>query len=81
MMTGNGPMAKTKDPQQVAATAAIKAQRDVEAARAMREYRAEEAAVRASTARLRALRLARDAEIGALVNQAKSSKKVAKPTR
>ncbi len=74
-------MAKTKDPQHVGAAAAIKAQRDVEAARAMREYRAEEAAVRARTARLRALRLARDAEIGPLVKQAKPSKNVAKPAR
>ncbi len=74
-------MAKTKDPQQVAAAAAIKAKRDVDAARAMREYRAEEAAVRANTARLRALRLARDAEIGQPVKQAKPSKKAARPTR
>jgi len=51
-----------KDPQQVAAAAAIKAQRERDGAQAMREYRAQELALRANTARLRALRLARNAE-------------------
>lgn len=76
-MTENRHMAKAKDPEQAAA---IKAQRDVDAAKAMREYRAEEAAVRANTARLRALRLSRAAE-GQPVKQARPSKTAAKPTR
>ena len=42
-----------------------KATQAAEAAKAMAEYRAEQAAIDANTARLRALRLARDAQLAA----------------
>jgi hypothetical protein len=42
-----------------------KAQKEADAAKAMAEYRAQQAAIDANTERLRALRLARDAELAA----------------
>jgi hypothetical protein len=48
-------------PQQ-SATAALKAERAVDKAAAMREYEADHLALQANTARLRALRLAREAQ-------------------
>jgi hypothetical protein len=53
----------TKDAQQRSAAAAVKAERAQDKAAAMQEYEAEELALRANTERLRALRLAREAEI------------------
>ena len=55
-------MASPKDAQQLSATAAVKAERALDKAAAMREYEAEQVALRANTARLRALRLAKEAE-------------------
>jgi hypothetical protein len=51
-----------KDPQQQSAAAAVKAERALDKAAAMREYEAEKLALRANMARLRALRLAKEAE-------------------
>jgi hypothetical protein len=51
----------SKNAQQRAAMAAMKEERARDAALAMREYEAEKLAVRAKTARLRALRLAKEA--------------------
>ncbi len=51
-----------KTPQEEASAAALKAQREKDAAQAMREYRAQEVALLANTARLRALRLAQETE-------------------
>jgi hypothetical protein len=50
-----------KNAEQRAATAAMKQERVRDAALAMREYEAERLAVRANIARLRALRLAKEA--------------------
>jgi len=50
------------DAQQRSAAAAVKAERALDKVAAMQEYEAEELALRANTARLRALRLAREAE-------------------
>jgi hypothetical protein len=55
-------MASPKDAQQLSATAAVKAERALDKAAAMREYEADQVALRANTARLRALRLAKEAE-------------------
>jgi hypothetical protein len=55
-------MVSSKDAQQLSATAAGKAERALDKAAAMREYEAEQLALRANTARLRALRLAKEAE-------------------
>ena len=52
-----------------------KLQRAEDGKRAMAEYEAEAAAMRAKTAQLRALRLARDAEIAAAAPQAAPAKK------
>jgi hypothetical protein len=52
----------TKDAQQRSAAAAVKAERALDKAAAMQEYEADELALRANTERLRALRLAREAE-------------------
>ena len=49
---------------QPSAAAAAKAEREQDQAQAMREYQAERAAVAANCARLRALRLAREAAAG-----------------
>jgi hypothetical protein len=53
----------SKDAQQRSAAAAVKAERALDKAAAMQEYEADELALRANTERLRALRLAREAEI------------------
>jgi hypothetical protein len=58
-------MARSNDAPQQSATAAVKAERALDKAAAMREYEAEQVALRANTARLRALRLAKEAEINA----------------
>jgi hypothetical protein len=55
-------MANLKDASQLSATAAMKAERALDKAAAMREYEAEQLALAANTARLRALRLAREAQ-------------------
>ncbi len=52
-----------------------KLQRANDAKQAMAEYEAEAVAVRAKTARLRALRLARDAEVAAAAAAAPAAKK------
>jgi hypothetical protein len=52
----------SKDAQQRSAAAAVKAERALDKVAAMQEYEAEEAALRANTERLRALRLAKEAE-------------------
>jgi hypothetical protein len=51
----------SKDARQRAAAAAMREERARDAAQAMRDYEAEQLAVRANTARLRALRLAKEA--------------------
>lgn len=53
-------MAVSKDQQERAAKAALKDERARDAARAMQEYEAERRAMVAKTARLRALRLAKE---------------------
>lgn len=55
-------MSMLKNAEQRSATAAKKDERARDAALAMREYEAEKLAVHANTARLRALRLAKEAE-------------------
>jgi hypothetical protein len=56
------PVATTvKDSKQRAAAAAMKEQRARDGAQALREYEAEKLALQAKTARLRALRLAKEA--------------------
>jgi len=52
----------SKDAEQRSAAAAVKAERALDKVAAMQEYEAEEAALRANTERLRALRLAKEAE-------------------
>ena len=49
---------------QQSAAASVKAERELDKVAAMREYEAEQLALRAKTERLRALRLAREAEAG-----------------
>ena len=64
MQAGAGQGAMTiglKDVRQLSAAAAVKAERERDKAEAMREYRAERLALLANTARLRALRLAKEA--------------------
>jgi hypothetical protein len=56
-----------------------KLQRAEDGKKAMSDYEAEAAAVRAKTARLRALRLARDADVAATAAAAPAKKKAAKP--
>jgi hypothetical protein len=55
-------MSLLKNSAELAAKAAVKEERARDAARAMREYQAERAATLAKTARLRALRLAKESE-------------------
>jgi hypothetical protein len=55
-------MATSRDARQQSAAASVKAERDLDKVAAMREYEAEQLALRAKTERLRALRLAREAE-------------------
>jgi hypothetical protein len=52
----------SKDAQQRSAAAAVKAERALDKVAAMQEYEAEALALQANTERLRALRLAREAE-------------------
>jgi hypothetical protein len=52
----------SKDAQQRTAAAAVKAERALDKVAAMQEYEAEALALQANTERLRALRLAREAE-------------------
>jgi hypothetical protein len=52
----------SKDALQRSAAAAVKAERALDKVAAMQEYEAEELALRANTERLRALRLAREAQ-------------------
>jgi hypothetical protein len=54
----------SRDARQQSAAASVKAERELDKAAAMREYQAEQLALRAKTERLRALRLAREAEAG-----------------
>jgi hypothetical protein len=54
--------ANSKDAQQRSVAAAVKAERALDKVAAMQEYEAEQLALRANTERLRALRLAREAE-------------------
>lgn len=81
-------MASIKSIEQQAAATAKKADRERDATKAMREYQTERARIDANTARLRALRLekeARDAEAAAQAAAAKpaqpkkASRRVAKP--
>jgi hypothetical protein len=64
-----------KNAQQRAATVALKEERAREAARAMRDYEVERLAIRANTARLRALRLAKEARTDQPMKKKKSTKK------
>jgi hypothetical protein len=54
----------SRNARQQSAAASVKAERDLDKVAAMREYEAEQLALRAKTERLRALRLAREAEAG-----------------
>jgi hypothetical protein len=69
--------ANTKDAQQRSVAAAVKAERALDKVAAMQEYEAEELALRANTERLRALRLAREAENLQIANTQKTAKKKA----
>jgi hypothetical protein len=64
---------KLKNAQQRTAVTA-KEERARDAALAMREYEATKVAVRANTARLRALRLAKEAEAGKFANTKEAAK-------
>jgi hypothetical protein len=55
-------MSSLKNSAELAAKAAVKEERARDAARAMREYEADRAATLAKTARLRAMRLAKESE-------------------
>jgi hypothetical protein len=59
----------SKTADQRASAAAIKERRSQDAAQAMRDYEAQRIATRAKTERLRALRLARDAEVSDLASR------------
>jgi hypothetical protein len=63
-----------KDSQQLTAAAALKEQRARDGAQALREYAAERAAIQARTARLRALRLAKEAADAELAKSAAPAK-------
>jgi hypothetical protein len=54
-------MATSRNARQQSAAASVKAEREQDKAAAMREYEAEQLALRAKTERLRALRLAKEA--------------------
>jgi hypothetical protein len=72
----------SKDAQQRSAAAAVKAERALDKVAAMQEYEAEVAALRANTERLRALRLAKEAESMQDTNvQQGAKKKVAQNTK
>jgi hypothetical protein len=72
-------MPSSKEAKQRAAKTAVKEERARDAARAMQEYEAQKVAARAKTARLRALRLAKEAETGS--SPAKKTKTQAKGKR
>ncbi|HEY4405350.1 MAG TPA: hypothetical protein VGN55_11960 [Xanthobacteraceae bacterium] len=69
----------SKDAQQRSAAAAVKAERALDKAAAMQEYEAEVLALRANTERLRALRLAREAELAQAASTQPPVKKKAAP--
>jgi len=56
--------ATARNAQQQSAAASLKAERELDKAAAMQEYEAERVALQARTERLRALRLAKEAEAG-----------------
>ena len=64
---------------ELGSVAARKAGREIEAAQAMREYQAEKVRVDANTARLRALRLAKEAADAAVVEAQPKTKPKAMP--
>lgn len=77
-------MASPKTPEQRLNAEAKKATRERDALQAMREYHAEQARIDANTARLRALRLAREAAAATESDQepaSESSRSVAKSRR
>ena len=71
----------SKDAQQRSAAAAVKAERALDKVTAMQEYEAEEAALRANTERLRALRLAKEAEQQAAKRKAAQDTETREPAR
>lgn len=70
----------SKDAQQRSAAAAVKAERALDKAAAMQEYEAEALALQANTERLRALRLAREAETAQNPGTQPPAKKAAQGT-
>ena len=76
-------MTSTKTIEQRLVAAAQKASREREAAQALREYAAEKARIDANTVRLRALRLAKEAEDAKIAAEQAGSprKRRAKPAR
>ena len=73
-------MADPKDPEQRSALAATKAERSRDKEEAMREYEAESRAVLEKTARLKALRLAKEAKEAA-DREAEPPKKVSRAAK
>lgn len=69
--------ANSKDAQQRSVAAAVKAERALDKVAALQEYEAEQLALRANTERLRALRLAREAEALQDAGSPKTAKKKA----
>jgi len=69
----------SRDAQQRSAAAAVKAERALDKVAAMQEYEAEGLALRANTERLRALRLAREAETMRDTSTQQPAKKKATP--
>jgi len=67
----------SKDTEQRSVAAAVKAERALDKVAALQEYEAEQLALRANTERLRALRLAREAENMQGANTQKTAKKKA----
>jgi hypothetical protein len=71
----------SKDAEQRSAAAVVKAERALDKVAAMQEYEAEQAALRANTERLRALRLAKEAEsMRDISTQQRAKKKAAQDT-
>jgi hypothetical protein len=71
--------ANTKDAQQRSVAAAVKAERALDKVAALQEYEAEQLALRANTERLRALRLAREAQAMQDASSPKAARKTAAP--
>jgi hypothetical protein len=71
--------ANPKDAEQRSVAAAVKAERALDKVAALQEYEAEQLALRANTERLRALRLAREAENPQGASTQKPAKKKALP--